>query len=181
MGRPDRFTRANTPSQQLNRLKLDVRPRSGRLAIPGRRPVTMAACVEEVAAVRDGLGLHPFHVLGHSGGRLARPRVRPPPPEGLAGGRSCQVTVVRVASSPVGALPFGRSREGAVWRCRAPTLMYATSPWVGHLASCRLRCHFLRRQTMIAHSEPVEAGETLSCASTAPATSWGTTAPTWRG
>ena len=95
--------------------------------------------------------------------------------------RSCQVTVVRVASSPVGALPFGRSREGAVWRCRAPTLMYATSPWVGHLASCRLRCHFQRRQTMIAHSEPVEAGETLSCASTAPATSWGATAPTWRG
>jgi pimeloyl-ACP methyl ester carboxylesterase len=143
--------------------------------------VTMAACVEEVAAVRDGLGLDPFHVLGHSGGRLARPRVRPKPPEGLAGGRSCQVTVVRVASSPVGALPFGRSREGAVWRCRAPTLMYATSPWVGHLASFRLRWHFLRRQTMIAHSEPVEAGETLSCASTAPATSWGATAPTWRG
>ena len=49
--------------------------------------MTMAACVEEVAAVRDGLGLDPFHVLGHSGGRLARPRVRPKPPEGLAGGR----------------------------------------------------------------------------------------------
>ena len=117
--------------------------------------MTMAPSVEEVAAVRDGLGLDPFHVLGHSGARLARPRVRPQPPEGLAGGRSCQVTVVCVASSPVGALPFGRSREGAVWRCRAPTLMYATSPWVGHLASCRLRWHFLRRQTMIAHSEPV--------------------------
>jgi hypothetical protein len=56
VGRPDRFTRANTPSQQLDPLKLDVRPRSGRLAIPGRRPVIMAACVEEVAAVRDGLG-----------------------------------------------------------------------------------------------------------------------------
>jgi len=43
--------------------------------------VTMAACVEEVAAVRDGLGLDPFHVLGHSGGgwlaleyALRRPR-----------------------------------------------------------------------------------------------------------
>jgi hypothetical protein len=56
--------------------------------------------------VRDGLGLDPFHVLGHSGGRLARPRVRPKPPEGLAGGRSCQVTVVRVA----------RRRSG---RCRS--------------------------------------------------------------
>ncbi len=43
--------------------------------------MTMAACVEEVAAVRDGLGLDPFHVLGHSGGgwlaleyALSRPR-----------------------------------------------------------------------------------------------------------
>ena len=43
--------------------------------------MTMAACVEEVAAVRDGLGLDPFHVLGHSGGgwlaleyALRRPR-----------------------------------------------------------------------------------------------------------
>jgi hypothetical protein len=61
----------------------------------------------------------------------------------------------------VGVLPFGRSRGGAVWRCRAPTLMYATSPWVGHLASCRLRCHLLRRQTMIAHSEPVAGGRNL--------------------
>ena len=31
----------------------------------------MAASVEEVAAVRDGLGLHPFHVLGHLAGWLA--------------------------------------------------------------------------------------------------------------
>ena len=32
----------------------------------------MAACVEEVAAVRDGLGLDHVHVLGHSwGGWLA--------------------------------------------------------------------------------------------------------------
>jgi pimeloyl-ACP methyl ester carboxylesterase len=76
--------------------------------------VTMAACVEEVAAVRDGLGLHPFHVLGHLAGWLAL-EYAPKPLEGLAGSRSCQVTVVRVASSPGGALPFGRSREGAVW------------------------------------------------------------------
>src|SRR6476620_6550318 len=41
--------------------------------------------------------------------------------------------------------------------------MYATSPWVGHLASCRLRCHFLRRQTMIAHSEPVRGRNLVRC------------------
>ena len=44
----------------------------------------------------------------------------PKPLEGLAGSRSCQVTVVRVASSPGGALPFGRSREGAVWAAERP-------------------------------------------------------------
>ena len=71
VGWPERFIPANTPSQQLDPLKPDVRPPSGRLAIPGRRPVTMAACVEEVSAVRDGLGLHPFHVLGHLAGWLA--------------------------------------------------------------------------------------------------------------
>jgi pimeloyl-ACP methyl ester carboxylesterase len=65
--------------------------------------VTMAACVEEVAAVRDGLGLHPFHVLGHLTGWLAL-EYAPKPPERRS--RSCQVTVVRVASSPGGA---GRS------------------------------------------------------------------------
>ena len=91
--------------------------------------MTMAACVEEGAAVRDGLGLDPFHGLGHSGGRLARPRVRPKPPEGLAGGRSCQVTVVRVASSPVGALPFGRSREGAAVPSAHADV--CDSPWLG--------------------------------------------------
>jgi hypothetical protein len=73
VGRPDRFTQANTPSQQLAPLKLDVRPRSGRLAIPARRPVTMAASVEEVAAVRDGLGGSTHSTCSVTGGRLTRP------------------------------------------------------------------------------------------------------------
>ena len=81
--------------------------------------MSMAACVEEVAAVRDGLGLHPFHVLGHLAGWLAL-EYAPKPLEGLAGSRSCHVTVVRVASSPGRALPFGRSREGAVWAAERP-------------------------------------------------------------
>ena len=41
----------------------------------------MAPSVEEVAAVRDGLGLDPFHVLGHSGGGWLALVYAPKPPE----------------------------------------------------------------------------------------------------
>ena len=142
--------------------------------------MTMAACVEEVAAVRDGLGLHPFHVLGHLAGWLAL-EYAPKPLEGLAGsrfvsshGRACGIVAGRGAAV--------RSQPGGCCLgCRAPTLMYATSPLGGSSGVVPLRCHFLPRQTRSRIVSQWQAGETLSCASTAPATSWGATAPTWRG
>jgi hypothetical protein len=68
--------------------------------------VTMAASVEEVAAVRDGLGGSTHSTCSVTwpvGSPASTPLSRP---SGQAGSRSCQVTVVRVASSPGGA---GRS------------------------------------------------------------------------
>jgi hypothetical protein len=71
----------------------------------------------------------------------------------------CRVTVVRVASSPVGSC---RSM-GCCWGCRAPTLNVCAPTAVGSLASCRLGCHFLRRHRPRSCTvSPWQAGETSS-------------------
>ena len=64
VGRPDRSSQANNQVNNSN-------PSSwmfGRLAIPGRRPVSLAATVEDRRRARWPRGLDPFHVLGHRPG-----------------------------------------------------------------------------------------------------------------
>src|SRR5262245_60429011 len=91
----------------------------------------------------------------------------------LARCRWCRVTVVRVASSPVGSC---RS-VGCCWGNRAPTLNVCAPTAGGSLASCRLGCHILPRHTD--HDRcivsPWQAGKPCP-ASTAAPTSRGATA-----